>query len=72
MMAAVFVLFIVEMWLNAKTGGHTHGGATGQEFGADAPGFQEAMNNPLKRTNSYDSQKTMAMADEKKGWVENS
>lgn len=30
MMFAVFALFMVEMWLNAKTGGHSHGGPTGE------------------------------------------
>ncbi|RBR25062.1 uncharacterized protein FIESC28_02119 [Fusarium coffeatum] len=30
MMAAMFCLFIVEMYLNAKTGGHSHGGPTGE------------------------------------------
>ncbi|KAF2280503.1 Zinc/iron permease [Westerdykella ornata] len=69
MMAALFLLFLIEMWLNAKTGGHSHGSATGNEFGADraAPGIQNAFNNPLKRTDSYDSQITMA---EKRGWVD--
>lgn len=32
MMAALFVLFCIEMWLNSKTGGHSHGGATGQDI----------------------------------------
>jgi solute carrier family 39 (zinc transporter), member 1/2/3 len=73
MMGSLFVLFVVEMWLNTKTGGHSHGSATGEEFGANraaAPGIQTAFNNPLRR-NSYDSQMTM-VRDEKKGWVENS
>lgn len=29
MMASLFILFVIEMWLNAKTGGHSHGGPTG-------------------------------------------
>ena len=29
MMGSLFTLFVVEMWLNAKTGGHSHGGPTG-------------------------------------------
>ncbi|KAH7240851.1 Zinc/iron permease [Fusarium redolens] len=29
MMAAMFLLFMVELYLNAKTGGHSHGGPTG-------------------------------------------
>ena len=30
MMGSLFVLFVIEMWLNAKTGGHSHGGPTGE------------------------------------------
>ncbi|POR39504.1 ZIP Zinc transporter [Tolypocladium paradoxum] len=29
MMVSLFVLFVIEMWLNGKTGGHSHGGPTG-------------------------------------------
>jgi hypothetical protein len=76
MMAALFCLFLVELWLNAKTGGHNHGGATGEGFGANkaAPGIQDAFHNPLKRKESIDSQMTMAarVGDEKKGWVDTS
>lgn len=73
MMGSLFLLFVVEMWLNAKTGGHTHGGATGEEFAGGAPptGIQAAFNNPIRRVKSYDSQKTMlAQRDEKQGWKE--
>ena len=35
MMAALFILFVIEMWMNNKIGGHSHGGATG--FQASAP-----------------------------------
>ncbi|KAK7953709.1 zinc-regulated transporter 2 [Apiospora saccharicola] len=31
MMGSMFCLFVVEMWLNAKMGGHSHGGAKGFE-----------------------------------------
>lgn len=77
MMGSLFILFVVEMWLNSKTGGHSHGSATGHEFAGGAqsapPGIQAAFNNPIRRTDSYDSQKTMlAMRDEKRGWVEES
>ena len=30
MMMSMFALFVIEMWLTAKTGGHSHGGATGE------------------------------------------
>jgi len=33
MMTAMFALFVIEMWLNAKTGGHSHGGPTGMDVG---------------------------------------
>jgi hypothetical protein len=35
-MAALFALFTIEMYLKAKTGGHSHGGATGQIHTASA------------------------------------
>jgi zinc transporter 1/2/3 len=75
MMGSLFLLFVIEMWLNAKTGGHTHGGSTGEAFaGGPAPaGVQAAFNNPIRRVDSYDSQKTMlAQRDEKRGWQEQS
>ncbi|KAF2025290.1 Zinc/iron permease [Setomelanomma holmii] len=73
MMGSLFILFVIEMWLNAKTGGHSHGSATGEEFsgGPAPPGIQAAFNNPIRRVESYDSQKTMlAQRDEKRGWQE--
>lgn len=30
MMVSMFTLFVIEMWLKAKVGGHSHGGPTGQ------------------------------------------
>lgn len=72
-MGSLFILFVVEMWLNSKTGGHSHGSATGEEFagGPAPPGIQAAFNNPIRRVESYDSQKTMlAQRDEKRGWQE--
>lgn len=36
MMASLFVLFVIEMWLNGKTGGHSHGGPMGIESGPHA------------------------------------
>jgi zinc transporter 1/2/3 len=82
MMGSLFALFVVEMWLNSVTGGHSHGSATGAEFGGGAQshghahgghahGPQNAFNNPIQRVQSYDSQVTMAYPNEKRGWVEN-
>lgn len=33
MMFALFALFTIEMWLKAKTGGHSHGGPMGSGAG---------------------------------------
>ncbi|KAF1961464.1 Zinc/iron permease [Byssothecium circinans] len=76
MMGSLFLLFVVEMWLNAKTGGHSHGSANGAEFNGgvnpNAAGVQAAFNNPIRRVQSYDSQQTMAYPNEKRGRTENS
>lgn len=32
MMGSMFILFVIEMYLNAKTGGHSHGGPTGESM----------------------------------------
>ncbi|KAI1802011.1 Zinc/iron permease [Daldinia bambusicola] len=37
MMASLFILFIIEMWMNNKMGGHSHGGAAGFEHHAPPP-----------------------------------
>ncbi|TEA15733.1 Zinc-regulated transporter 2 [Colletotrichum sidae] len=29
MMGSMFILFVIEMWINSKVGGHSHGGPTG-------------------------------------------
>ncbi|EHK97195.1 putative Zinc-regulated transporter 2 [Glarea lozoyensis 74030] len=34
MMAALFALFVIELYLKGKTGGHSHGGPTGQGLAA--------------------------------------
>ncbi|CAN9383919.1 Fe transport protein 3 [Alternaria alternata] len=76
MMGSLFILFVIEMWLHAKTGGHSHGGATGEAFNGaqhSTTGIQAQFNNPIRRVDSYDSQKTMlAMRDEKRGWTQES
>ncbi|KAK2809867.1 hypothetical protein FQN50_003508 [Emmonsiellopsis sp. PD_5] len=32
MLGALLTLFCIELWMNSKTGGHDHGGATGQDL----------------------------------------
>ncbi|KAF2640484.1 Zinc/iron permease [Massarina eburnea CBS 473.64] len=74
MMGSLFLLFVVEMWLNSVTGGHSHGSATGAEFNGGAnpntAGVQAAVNQP--RRGSFDSQRTMAYPNEKRVFTENS
>ncbi|PVI08607.1 Zinc/iron permease [Periconia macrospinosa] len=72
MMGSLFCLFVVEMWLNSVTGGHSHGSATGEEFNGGANPHQAAFNHPIAARRSYDSQRTMAYPSDKKGWTENS
>ena len=75
MMGSLFILFVVEMWLNAKTGGHSHGSATGEEFagGAATQPTQAALKSTTRRRESFDSQRTMlALREDKRGWVETS
>lgn len=43
MMGAMFALFTIEMWLNSKTGGHSHGGPMGIESGPHAHSQKGAM-----------------------------
>ncbi|KAK4145205.1 Zinc/iron permease [Dichotomopilus funicola] len=40
MMASMFCLFIVEMWINSKLGGHTHGGPMGFDSAVPPAGGQ--------------------------------
>lgn len=37
MLMSLFSLFCIELWLNNKTGGHSHGGATGEGLTGGPP-----------------------------------
>ncbi|KAI0839971.1 Zinc/iron permease [Hypoxylon sp. FL0890] len=50
MMGSLFILFIIEMWMNNKMGGHSHGGATGFEQHAPAPMAPGASQRPRADT----------------------
>ncbi|KAJ6437296.1 zinc-regulated transporter 2 [Purpureocillium lavendulum] len=58
MMGSLFLLFVIEMWLNAKTGGHSHGGPTGetvvhgQAHAHNPPYVPPAYPQDLKKPNS--------------------
>jgi zinc transporter 1/2/3 len=57
MMAAMFSLFVIEMWLNSKTGGHSHGGPMGIESGphAHVDHAMMAVTQPPPRPPRYDA-----------------
>jgi solute carrier family 39 (zinc transporter), member 1/2/3 len=45
MMGSMFCLFVIEMWLNGKTGGHSHGGPMGIET---TPSFHPPPPRPVR------------------------
>ncbi|KAH8884585.1 Zinc/iron permease [Thozetella sp. PMI_491] len=56
MMGSMFVLFVIEMWLNGKTGGHSHGGPMGFESGPAPPRAMAAPPRPPRYTgDSFES-----------------
>ncbi|KAI6083618.1 Zinc/iron permease [Hypoxylon rubiginosum] len=67
MMGSLFCLFVIEMWMNNKMGGHSHGGAAGFEH-SPAPmavpaGPQRPQRNPARNsfeTGDVDYEKKMA------------
>lgn len=54
MMASMFSLFIIEMYLNAKTGGHSHGGPTGNVLD-HKPSLQRSDTDSSERTLAYET-----------------
>lgn len=80
MMASLFSLFCLEMYLNSKMGGaaHNHGGPTGQGLSAPvpmptpapAPRPQRAPLAPISRTESEESfEKSFAWSEAKQQYV---
>lgn len=55
MMGSMFILFLIEMYLNAKTGGHSHGGPTGEGIIAPHHGHHEHHHD--ERPSSVDNEK---------------
>ncbi|KAI1256300.1 hypothetical protein MGN70_001424 [Eutypa lata] len=64
MMASLFALFVIEMWMNNKIGGHSHGGAMGFEANP-APMPMAAPPRPA-RTNTQTSFEADEVTYEKK------
>lgn len=56
MMASMFALFVIEMYLNAKTGGHSHGGPTGNVLDHHNHNHQPT----LQRSDTGSSERTLA------------
>ncbi|KAK2756110.1 hypothetical protein FQN54_005518 [Arachnomyces sp. PD_36] len=73
MLASLFSLFLIELWLNSKTGGHSHGGATGESLNAppprpNPPGHQGDISWPKQnRIRNSSSQETLTDAYDEKG-----
>lgn len=70
MMASMFMLFVIEMYLTAKVGGHSHGGPTGQETHHDkhnhaAPVHKEKPNYPAEFKAPIPSAEEVAFAARK-------
>jgi zinc transporter ZupT len=63
MMGSMFALFVIEMYLNAKTGGHSHGGPTGSNFKqAPAPaGAPVRPRRPYTESFDFDLEDDVAM-----------
>jgi hypothetical protein len=58
MMAALFALFVIELYLKGKTGGHSHGGPTGQGLAAQgAPHGSGGIGVALSPPNNYAPQR---------------
>ncbi|KAF7536839.1 hypothetical protein G7054_g4249 [Neopestalotiopsis clavispora] len=73
MMASLFSLFVIELWMNEKMGGHSHGGAKGFEASmtpeqmAKMAGLSAPPRPPRASQDSYDTiafEKKMAQAME--------
>ncbi|KAF2452713.1 Zinc/iron permease [Lineolata rhizophorae] len=76
MMGSLFVLFVIEMWLNGKTGGHSHGGPTGSNMDpSEHSASRRSISNPAPVRRQYSFSSDESWGDEKtdrKVWVEES
>ncbi|KAJ9165608.1 Zinc/iron permease [Coniochaeta hoffmannii] len=58
MMASMFCLFVIEMWLNGKTGGHSHGGPMGIESGPHEVTGPMMVSSTPQRPPRYDARRS--------------
>ncbi|EXF86091.1 hypothetical protein COL5a_008253 [Colletotrichum fioriniae] len=56
MMGSMFILFSIEMWINAKIGGHSHGGPTGDVMHDHGHGAVQPARPPRYGRNSFDAE----------------
>lgn len=65
MMGSMFILFVIEMYLNAKTGGHSHGGPTGTEITAPQPPRRPRRPQSLRQTQPHPTEEFDTEIDDK-------
>ncbi|EFQ30250.1 ZIP Zinc transporter [Colletotrichum graminicola M1.001] len=56
MMGSMFILFCIEMWINAKIGGHSHGGPTGDVMHSHGPAPGAPSRPPRFARESFDAE----------------
>ncbi|KAJ0380932.1 hypothetical protein COL26b_000772 [Colletotrichum chrysophilum] len=60
MMGSMFILFTIEMWINSKVGGHSHGGPTGDVMSHSHDAHDHAVGMPSRPPrygrNSFDAE----------------
>lgn len=61
MMVSLFCLFVVELWLNGKIGGHSHGGPTGYDANSHSHAMVAAapQRPPRYNMDSFDSEEDL-------------
>lgn len=73
MMGSMFALFVVEMYLNAKTGGHSHGGPTGLQMPGRSPAAPPRPTRPASfdsgRDVDFEKQMAKQMFEEKQRYM---
>ncbi|KAF2129073.1 Zinc/iron permease, partial [Dothidotthia symphoricarpi CBS 119687] len=71
MLSSLLTLFAINMWLDTRTGGHSHGSATGLEFAGDlAPSdIEPGLRISVPHQGRHDSNKTTNVRDADGNWT---